>query len=149
MERVGGWVAWWLGLAWLWVLLSGEWNVTEWVAAAIAATTGATNAVVAHADRLLSPRFRPGSLRAAARLPLQVVLDLGILLLALARRRTGIFKARPTRAAGTDILAASRRAWLTLAAGYSPNAYVLDIDADDGTALLHDLVSNRRSEEPL
>jgi hypothetical protein len=35
-----------------------------------------------------------------------------------------------------------------LVAGYSPNAYVVDVDVDEGTVLLHDLVPWRRSEEP-
>jgi hypothetical protein len=35
-----------------------------------------------------------------------------------------------------------------LIAGWSPNAYVVDIDEESGTVLLHDLVPNRASEEP-
>ena len=42
----------------------------------------------------------------------------------------------------------ARRAWLALLAGYSPNAYLVDVYPDTGTALLHDLVPRRSSEEP-
>jgi hypothetical protein len=35
-----------------------------------------------------------------------------------------------------------------LLAGYSPNAYVVDIDPDEDVVLVHDLVPWRRSEEP-
>jgi hypothetical protein len=34
-------------------------------------------------------------------------------------------------------------------ATYSPNAYVVDVDLDRNVALMHDLVRNRASEEPL
>jgi hypothetical protein len=35
--------------------------------------------------------------------------------------------------------------WL---AGFSPNAFVIEIDAERDTVLIHDLVPWRRSEEP-
>ena len=42
----------------------------------------------------------------------------------------------------------ARRAWLAFLTGYSPNAYLVDVDAETGIALLHDLVPRRSSEEP-
>ena len=42
MKHVVAWVAWWLALFWLWMLLVGEGNRVEWVAAAAAAAIGAT-----------------------------------------------------------------------------------------------------------
>ena len=41
------------------------------------------------------------------------------------------------------------RAWVGLAATYSPNAYVVGFDTDGETALVHDLVRNRSSESPV
>jgi hypothetical protein len=35
-----------------------------------------------------------------------------------------------------------------LLASYSPNAYVVDVDHRENRVLLHDLVTNRKSEAP-
>jgi hypothetical protein len=40
------------------------------------------------------------------------------------------------------------RAWTIWLAGFSPNAYVIEIDAEKDTVLIHDLITWRRSEEP-
>jgi hypothetical protein len=40
------------------------------------------------------------------------------------------------------------RAWAVWAAQFSPNAYVVEIDTDRDLVLLHDLVPNRKSEQP-
>jgi hypothetical protein len=40
------------------------------------------------------------------------------------------------------------RAWTALAASYSPNAYVIDIEPETHRVLLHDLVPRRESERP-
>ena len=48
MQRhVAGWLIWWIALFWLWMLVAGDWNLIEWVAAASAAAVGATIAEVA------------------------------------------------------------------------------------------------------
>ena len=39
-------------------------------------------------------------------------------------------------------------AFLTVVAGYSPNAYVVDVDRETREVLLHDLVPRRESERP-
>jgi hypothetical protein len=40
------------------------------------------------------------------------------------------------------------RAWTALAASYSPNAYVIAVEPESCTVLLHDLVRHRESEKP-
>lgn len=40
------------------------------------------------------------------------------------------------------------RAWTVLLSGYSPNAYVVDIDPETNEVLIHDLIPWRKSEEP-
>ena len=148
--RLAWFVAWWVVLFWLWLAFSGEWNWIEWVAAAGAATGGATVGVIVREQRQARARFRTGWLRDATGVPLQIVIDFGFLVAALAGgRREGLFRARPSDAGGTTDLAAGRRAFLTVAATFSPNAYVVDIEPEDGTALVHDLVPNRGSEDPL
>jgi hypothetical protein len=88
-------------------------------------------------------------------LPLVVVADFGLLIYALgmsiARRRAvrGRYIARDFPAGPkTTPRGAAHRAWTVLVGGYSPNAYVVDIDPDENVVLVHDLVPWRRSEEP-
>lgn len=155
MSRILGWSAWFLALFFLWLLLAGEWNRTEWVAAAAAAAAGATLAEVARAR--LGPAAPPPleALRQVPSVLLAVVVDfaivVGSLVAGLLRGRVvrGTFTARvrdDLRGEGT--VTARRRAWTALAATYSPNAYVIEIDANDGSVLLHDLVRRRASERP-
>jgi hypothetical protein len=153
VKHVAAWIAWWIALFWLWLLLVGQWNREEVVAAAIAATIAASLAELA--------RLRTGF---AARIPLSgvadlpqalgaVVVDFGILVWALVvslvRRRIvrGELYSRgltdASRARGTG-----PRAWTTIVASYSPNAFVLDIDPETRHVLLHDLVRRRASEDP-
>jgi hypothetical protein len=138
---------------WLWLAYQGEWNRIEWVAAAGAATLAATLATALATLGLL--RFRiPGRAIADAKgVPLQLVVDFGIITLALARRLlgrrvAGHFVTRSFESAGSGARAAGDRAWRSVLATYSPNAYVVDVDPGRHVALLHDLVENRKSEEP-
>jgi hypothetical protein len=83
-----------------------------------------------------------------------VFVDFGILTWALlagiARRRIVrgelIARARPRGSWVTQ--GAGPRAWTGLVASFSPNAYVIDVDPEEGRVLLHDLVPYRKSEEP-
>jgi multisubunit Na+/H+ antiporter MnhE subunit len=136
LPRLAGWLA----LFWLWMLLAGDWNRTELTAAAAAAT-------VASLFVRLPPRFRVSN---AWNVPVMVFVDFAILMWALVRsalRREivrGEFVRRPFR-----VDDAGARAWIGIAAGYSPNAYVVGFDIDGEVALLHDLVRNRSSERPV
>ncbi len=154
MKRVLAWAGWWLALFWLWLLLAGEWNRQEWVAAAAAAAFGASLGEFARARTGLHARV---PLRALADVPgivLEVFVDFGIVvwaLLASALRREivrGDFRSRKLSRGSRDAHAAGPRAWTALAASYSPNAYVLDIDRESHVVLLHDLVARRASEKP-
>ena len=148
MKRVASVGAWWIVLYWLWLAFVGEWNGLEWGAAAVAATVATAIAEVVRRQPLLRPAFRARWLLDAANLPLQILEDCLIVLAALPRRRHGIFHARPTGPSGDSAEAAGRAAFLTIAASYSPNALVLDVDRESGTVLLHDLVPRRGSERP-
>jgi multisubunit Na+/H+ antiporter MnhE subunit len=153
VKRAVAWAVWWLALFWLWLLLAGEWNRQEWVASAAAATLGASIGELARA-RTGFPSHVP--LRAVADVPkvlAAVFVDFGIVAWALVasalRRRVvrGSFRSRPlTRP--RDARGSGRRAWTVLASSYSPNAYVIDLDREQRTVLLHDLVPRRASEEP-
>jgi hypothetical protein len=143
LTRLVAWTAWWLALFWLWLLLTGDWNRIELIGAACGAAVAAAIAEL---------------VRAAARQLLPVVFaDFGIVIWALLRSlacRRVVRGALVTRnfAAGpkTTPRGQAHRAWTVLLAGFSPNAYVIEIeiDPDRDTVLLHDLVTWRRSEEP-
>lgn len=153
--RLVAWVAWWAALFWLWLLLAGDWNRTEVIGAACGAAVAASVAELMRAatKEPLAPPL--DLLRASASLPFVIVADFAIVMYALARslaqRRVvrGAFVTRgfdsgpKTTPRGT-----ARRAWTTVLATYSPNAYVVDVDVDAQTVLIHDLVAWRRSEEP-
>jgi hypothetical protein len=94
--------------------------------------------VRAVADKALPVSLRP--LRSAPSAFAQVFVDFGILMLALPRRRVGRYVARETDAPDS--------AMTVVVAGMSPNAYIVDIDPEAGTVLLHDLVPHRPSERP-
>jgi hypothetical protein len=73
------------------------------------------------------------------------------LIVSVARRRVvrGAFVTRTFDAgAKTTERGKAHRAWTVLLAGFSPNAYVIRIDEERDTVLVHDLVTWRRSEEP-
>ena len=138
---------------WLWLAYQGEWNRIEWVAAACAATLAATLATALAVLGLLNFRLPARILADGKRVPLQIVVDFGIISVALARRLSGRriagrFVTRSFESAGSGATAAGDRAARSALATYSPNAYVVDVDAGRHAALLHDLVENRRSEEP-
>ncbi|HZS31267.1 MAG TPA: hypothetical protein VFA37_08425 [Gaiellaceae bacterium] len=153
MKHVAFWLGWWIALFWLWFLLAGEWNRGEVVAAAIAATIAASLAELARTRTGfagLPPRRALGDL---PRLLAMVVVDFGIvvwaLLASVARREIvrGSFRSRELDRR-EDATGAGSRGWVALAASYSPNAYVVDIEPESAAVLLHDLVPNRRSEGP-
>jgi multisubunit Na+/H+ antiporter MnhE subunit len=154
VKHVAPWLTWWLSLFWLWLLLAGEWNRQEWVAAAIAATIAASLAELARARTSFTARLPLRALADVPQLLAMVVVDfavvVGALLTSAARRRIvrGVLVSRDLERGADAAHGVGRRAWTALAASYSPNAYVIDIEPETQTVLLHDLVPNRRSESP-
>ena len=147
------WLAWWTLLFWLWFAFVGEWDHYEWIAGACGAAIAATSGLVLWRLGLL--RFRPRRrwIVRARRVPLQILIDFGILALALARsalgrRPDGAFRTKEFPGRSDDPEGAFRRGWVGVMATYSPNAYVVDFDLENGTVLLHDLVPNEQSEAP-
>ncbi|HEY6055969.1 MAG TPA: hypothetical protein VIU86_18715 [Gaiellaceae bacterium] len=153
LRPIAAWLAWWVALFWLFLLLAGDWNRIEWIGAACVGVVGATLAERLRRAAGVRPRVPLRLLRSVPTIPAIVLADFGILVWALAtsiaRRRVvrGSFRARSfDPGEGDDGVA--RRACTVLLAGYSPNAYVVDIDPEYGEVLVHDLVPWRRSEEP-
>jgi hypothetical protein len=153
VKHVGAWIAWWIALFWLWLLLVGQWNREEVVAAAIAATIAASLAELARVRTGFSARIPLSGLADLPQALGAVFVDFGILGWALVasvvrgRIVRGELHSRElthrSRAEGTG-----PRAWTSLVASYSPNAFVLDIDPETRRVLLHDLVRHRASEDP-
>ena len=147
-------VSWWLALVVAWCALAGY--LSRWVV-----LWGAVLAVVPTVAAMVAVRRRPGSDAAPARrvrealaAAKQVVPDFAVLAGELGRAmRSGDRGPRGAfvRRGGqpTEERGGGRRAWVALAATYSPNAYVVDVDPDSGEAELHDLRVLRSSEEPL
>lgn len=151
----GAWLGWWLGCFWLWTLAVGAWDIGSVVAGAVVAAVAATIAEAARLAAHVRPRAPLERFRAAAAIPAQVPADFCLLTYALAasllRRRVvrGRYIARDFAAGPkTTPEGAAHRAWTVLLSGYSPNAYVVDIDPEEQTVLVHDLVPWRRSEHP-
>jgi multisubunit Na+/H+ antiporter MnhE subunit len=150
VKHVLPWLATWLALFWLWLLLAGDWNRIEVIAAACAAAVAATIGEIARSRAGVTPRIPLRWIARAWTVPHQVVIDFGIvtaaLLRSVAKRKVvrGEFHAHsfPT---GEGLAV---RAWAAWAANFSPNAYVVEIDSDRELVLIHDLVPHRPSEEP-
>jgi multisubunit Na+/H+ antiporter MnhE subunit len=146
---------WWVAAFWLWMLMSGDWNTIELVAAACAATLTATVGEAARTIAGLRWRIPARDVASAWSQTYQVVVDfvivLGALLVSAVRLRMvrGQFFVREFRPApGRAPRRFGSRAWRTYVATISPNAYVVDVDEDERTVLVHDLVPFRKSEEP-
>lgn len=89
-------------------------------------------------------------MREATGVPRSIVLDCLVVLAELRRghRIEDAFHSRPAGPVGDSAEAAGRAAFLTIAASYSPNAYVVDVDRSTGDVLTRSLVPRRESERP-
>ena len=158
LDQVIFWVVSWVVLVGLYLLLVVDSiDMAELVTGAAGAAVGATAATIVRSQRLFSfsPRLR--WVLGLWRLPLQAVLDTGLLVAVLWRRLvlrrpvSGSFHAVPFRAGGGDPEAAARRAIAGGAGSFAPNTYVLDVDREHELILVHQLVSkpDRKNIDPL
>ncbi|HET8528499.1 MAG TPA: hypothetical protein VFL60_06275 [Gaiellaceae bacterium] len=130
-------------LWWLWQALVGTWDHYDWLfAAAGALVAGAIGELAATRTKGRAPL--PLAILASAPSALgMVVVDFGLVMYALVRRRRGVV--RETRFDHPDTFAF--RAWATLVADWSPNAFVIDVG--DGKSVTHHLVPDDRSQSPV
>jgi hypothetical protein len=149
VKRVAGWLAWCVVGWWLWILLVGEWNHVEWIAATIAASVAVSVLELMRSRLGVVARVPLAWVRRAAAVPHQIFVDFGIVACALFRPSVrGVFRAHRFDATGDDPADVGARAWTDWAANFSPNAVAVDIDCDLGLSLVHDLVPIRSSEKP-
>jgi multisubunit Na+/H+ antiporter MnhE subunit len=148
-------VAGWIALFWGWLLLVGEWNRTEWIAASVVATVAGGLGEVAARRARVRPSLPSRWIARAWSVPHMVVVDFAIVMWALGaslvRREVvrGRFVRRDFPVVGTDPRSQGIRAWAAVAATFSPNAYVVDLDREERVALVHDLVVYPPSESPV
>jgi len=149
VKRVAGVVVWFAAFWWLWMLLVGEWNHVEWIAATVAASVATAIFELMRSRVNAVARVPFAWVRTAAAVPHQIFLDFGIITLTLLRpRATGVYRAHPFAATTDEADDVGARAWADWVANFSPNAVALDIDREQGLSLVHDLVPNRASEKP-
>jgi hypothetical protein len=154
VTHAAAWLVWVAALWWFWMLLVGEWTVAEIVAASCVAAVAGAVAEVARAKNVGPVRVPLRWLARARTVPIMIVVDFGVITWALlgaivrGRRVEGSFRVKKFPAGGGSPEGIGLRAWTTLTASYSPNAYVIDIDRDRRLVLLHDLVPLESSEEP-
>jgi hypothetical protein len=149
MRRVTAWLAWFGGLLALWLLLVGTVQNVEVLAGLAAAAIGATAAEVVRSQGLLRYRVESRWIWPGLRQLVHVVPDFLRVLAVLPRRPSGRFRTVPFPAGGERDVDRGRRAWATLAASLAPNRLVVDMDADTGEALVHDLIPRAAAEELL
>jgi hypothetical protein len=148
VKHLRAWAVAWVTFWWLWMLLVGEWNRDEWIAAACTATVAATlTEVVRTRAGVRAPVPVRRLVRPLLSVPSIVLVDFALVMWALVHRREGVFRTYEPPRKGRDPTSVGVRTWFSFVANISPNAYVVDIDAE--RAVLHDLVPFRKSEEPL
>jgi multisubunit Na+/H+ antiporter MnhE subunit len=144
--RARYWVAWFLPLFVLWLAFVDTLAIAEVVVGLVAAAVAATASEVVRDQDLVRFRLKVSWLRDLRLVPLQVLRDCWTLAGALWRHLTGrpvhgVFRALPFPAERDDARSAARRALVTGVVSLTPNTYVVGIEGDDGSVLVHQLVA--------
>ncbi len=144
--RIGAWLAWWVMLMSLWVMLDDSLATDELLAGAGAAAIAALVAEVATYQAATRFRMRIRWLALALRLPGQVAGDMVTVYAALWRRLIrgeqpdSAFVTEPVRFGDDTPAGVTRRVLLIGARSIAPNAFALGIDPGSETMVLHQLV---------
>jgi len=148
-------IAWFSVLVWVFMMCVADWTAVNWVAAGAlgALATGLTVPLVANGTFRF--RFRAAWATTLPAVAKQIFVDFWIVTVTLCRsiarrrRSVGLFVARADFPVGDrGPRGTAWRAFVAVAATWSPNSYVVDLNADTGNRLSHDLVPNRSSESP-
>ncbi|HYT25594.1 MAG TPA: hypothetical protein VEP73_03810 [Actinomycetota bacterium] len=152
------WIAWYLPLVGLWLLLVATLARAELLLGLVAAAVGATAQELVNAQDLVRFRLRARWLRDLRLLPRQVLVDSGRLAVVLWRQlvrgepATGTFRTVPFPAAGPvgggDAEENARRALVTTAVSLSPGTYVVGIEGGEGVMVVHQLPAGSGSLVP-
>jgi hypothetical protein len=148
------WLLWWAILFWFWMLLVGEWNQIEFVAAACAATIGASLGEFARAKAGIRARVPLAWIARAWSVPFAIFADFGLLVWLLLRAATGhgvprgYFRSQAFATGGDDPVSVGIRTWATVTATYSPNSLVVEIEPDRQLVLFPALFPWKQSRSP-
>jgi multisubunit Na+/H+ antiporter MnhE subunit len=132
-----------------WVAIDDSVQFDELLAGAAAAALAALAAELVTHQAEVRLRLRPRWLLGALRLPWEVARDTGVVFGALARlllrreRPDSEFVEIPVRYGDDTPLGQTRRVLLTGARSLAPNAFVLGMDPERDTMVVHRLVTRR------
>jgi multisubunit Na+/H+ antiporter MnhE subunit len=148
-HRAATWLAWWVLLMSLWVAVDDSLQFDELLAGAGAAALAAFAAEVASHQAANRLEIRVAWLARAFRLPGEVARDTLTVFAALARTVVtrdpprGGFRELPVRYGDDTPLGVTRRVLLTGAYSLAPNKFVLGLDEERDTMVVHELVADR------
>jgi multisubunit Na+/H+ antiporter MnhE subunit len=144
------WLTWWVLLMSLWVAVDDSVAGDELLAGAGAAALAALAAALVSRQARLRYRVRAAWLLRAFALPGQVASDtiavfalLGRTVLTKSPPPHGAYREIPVRYGDDTPLGVTRRVLLTGARSLTPNAFVVDLDAERDVMLVHELVVRR------
>jgi multisubunit Na+/H+ antiporter MnhE subunit len=152
------WIAWFIALGALWLVLDDNVATPELITGAVAALVGTVAAAVVHSQHLVEVKLRPRMLRRAWRPLVRLVPDTAIVLGVLFKRlvlrrppRSG-FRAIPFRSGRENGAEDTARRALAKAGGsFTPATYVVGVEGERDLLLVHQLErgGDERSLDPL
>jgi multisubunit Na+/H+ antiporter MnhE subunit len=154
-RRLKFWIAWYVPLVGLWLAFVDTLERHELLLGLAAAALGATAQELVNAQDLVRFRLEPRWLRGLGRLPWRALVEswqLTVLLwrhLARGEAVAGAFRTVPFPAPPEDDARANaRKALVTAAVSLTPNTYVVGIEGEDGTMLVHQILPNAGAVVP-
>jgi multisubunit Na+/H+ antiporter MnhE subunit len=152
------WLAWFIALGALWLVLDDTVATPELITGAVAALIGTLAAAAVHSQHLVEVKVRPRMLRHAWRPLVRLVPDTALVLAVLFKRlvlrrppRSG-FRAIPFRAGREDDpYDTARRALAKAGGSFTPSFYAVGVDGERDLLLVHQLErgGDERSLDPL
>jgi Zn-dependent protease with chaperone function len=148
-RRVGAWLAWWVLLMSIWMILDGSAAPDEVLAGAATAAVAAATVQWVTGQAGIGFRLRARWLVPAARLPWDVLRDTGIVFAALWRRVTrgeqpaSRLRELPARHGGADAEPVTRRVLLVAGRSLAPNAFAVGLAPGRDVLIVHELVPPR------
>jgi len=149
-RRAATWLTWWVILMSLWVAVDDSFESDELAVGAGAAAVAALVVETACYQAELRFQVKAAWLVRAVRLPGEVVQHTLLVFGALARTLftkapppEGRFRELPVRYGDDTPLGVTRRVLLTGARSLAPNEFVLGLDAERDTMVVHELVDER------
>jgi len=141
------WLAWWAVLVVVWLLLVDTFAASEFVVGAVAAAIAASAAAAVHRRGYIRFWPRLAWSREVPSLIWETTLDCGRLAdalwqrVVLRKRVHGEMFRVPFDRGGDNGRDGARRALVNFAVSLTPNSYVVDIDPESDTLLVHRLVA--------